>query len=333
MSATPQTSKTATADALQSAQRTIAIEQAAMSALGTALEGPLGGTLETVVALIADRVGRVIVTGMGKSGHVGQKITATFASTGTPAHFVHPAEAGHGDLGMISQDDVIVALSWSGETAELRPIIDYSRRFAVPLVAITSGAQSALAKASDHVLLLPKAEEACPHGLAPTSSTLLQLAIGDAVAIALLERHGFTAQDFGVFHPGGKLGANLKRLDDIMHIGDAMPLAPSGTPMRDALITMTACSFGCIGITDATGQLIGIITDGDLRRHADGDFLQSAVDAIMTPAPRSLPPETLLSAATKTMTEAKITSIFVTAESRQPLGIVHMHDLLRAGIA
>src|SRR6202021_2593907 len=209
--------------------------------------------------------GRVIVTGMGKSGHVARKIAATLASTGTPAFFVHPGEASHGDLGMITPDDVIMALSWSGETAELKDLIDYSRRFRIGLVAMTANAESTLGQAADVTLIMPPAREACPHNLAPTTSSLIQLALGDALAIALLESRGFTAIDFGVLHPGGRLGTILKFVRDLMHKGDAIPLALLGTCMSDAVVEMSAKGFGCVGITDANGLIVGIITDGDLR--------------------------------------------------------------------
>ncbi len=226
--------------------------------------------------LIRAAPGRVIVTGMGKSGHVGNKIASTFASTGTPAMFVHPAEASHGDLGMITKGDVILALSWSGETAELKNLTDYSRRHRIGLIAMTANANSTLGKTADVVLTLPQAREACPHNLAPTTSSLMQLALGDALAIALLESHGFTALDFGMLHPGGKLGTLLKTVSDFMHRGDAVPLSPLGTAMSDAILQMSAKGFGCVGITDAHGKLAGIITDGDLRRHMRNDLLERA---------------------------------------------------------
>src|SRR6187402_1197380 len=251
---------------IESALRTLDTEAGGIAALIAAIRGGLGGPPVAAVELIAKSKGRLIVTGMGKSGHVGRKIAATFASTGTPAYFVHPGEASHGDLGMITRDDVM-ALSWSGETVELKDLIDYSRRFKAGLIAVTADAESTLAKAADVVLLLPQAREACPHNLAPTTSSLMQLALGDALAVALLESRGFTAIDFGLLHPGGQLGAQLKFVRDIMHKGDAMPLARLGTRMGEAMLEISAKGFGCVCIVDGEGRLAGIITDGDLRRH------------------------------------------------------------------
>ncbi|MGB8400427.1 KpsF/GutQ family sugar-phosphate isomerase, partial [Bradyrhizobium sp.] len=273
-----------------------------------------------------------IVTGIGKSGHVGQKIAATFASTGTPAFFVHPSEASHGDLGMITREDLILALSWSGETVELKPIITFSRRFAVPLVSITSRADSALGSQSDVVLQLPRAKEACPHGLAPTTSTTMQLALGDCLAIALLEAKGFTAHDFKIFHPGGSLGANLKHVGDVMHKGAELPLAHESEPMAKAIVTMTAKSFGCLGIIDKKGRLTGVVTDGDLRRHMGPALLKASVGVIMTRNPKTIAPQMLASAALEMLNSSRITSLFV-VENGKPVGIIHVHDLLRAGIA
>jgi arabinose-5-phosphate isomerase len=318
--------------AVVSAARTIAIEGEGLAALAAALEGTLAAPFARAVSLLGRAQGRVIVTGIGKSGHVGQKVAATFASTGSPAFFVHPSEASHGDLGMIRREDAVLAISWSGETVELTNIITYSRRFAVPLVAITSRADSALAKAADVVLELPKAKEACPHGLAPTTSTTLQLAIGDALAIALLESRGFSAHDFKVFHPGGSLGAQLKLVGDIMHTGEALPLVGENTVMSEALVVMTTKSFGCLGIVDPKGKLVGMITDGDLRRHMRADLLTQQTQAIMTRKPNTLTPQTLASVALEQMNARKRTQMFVVARGR-PVGIVHVHDLLRAGVA
>jgi arabinose-5-phosphate isomerase len=281
---------------------------------------------------LAAAKGRVIVSGIGKSGHVGQKIAATFASTGTPAFFVHPSEASHGDLGMIRPDDVVLAISWSGETVELKNIITYSRRFAVPLISITSRGDSALGKASDTVLQLPRAKEACPHGLAPTTSTTMQLALGDALAIALLEAKGFTAHDFKVFHPGGSLGASLKYVGDVMHKGDLLPIVRDSDMMSDALLVMTAKSFGCLGIVDADGRLAGIITDGDLRRHMGESLLKARTVDIMTRTPKTVQPTMLAAEALEIINASRITALFVVERGR-PVGIVHVHDLLRAGLA
>ncbi|MCC2112858.1 MAG: KpsF/GutQ family sugar-phosphate isomerase, partial [Hyphomicrobiales bacterium] len=252
--------------------------------------------------------------------------------TGTPAFFVHPSEAGHGDLGMITRNDIVLALSWSGETAELRNIVDYSRRFSVGLIAMTSNDGSALAQSADVVLELPKAQEACPHGLAPTTSTVMQLALGDALAIALLECKGFTPRDFKVFHPGGQLGAYLKFVRDVMHVGDRLPLVPLGTPMTEAIVVMTNKGFGCAGVVDDNGRLRGIVTDGDLRRHLGADLLAHRVDDIMTVAPKTVGPETLVSEAIQIINTSSIMALLV-VDAEKPIGIVHIHDLLRAGVA
>jgi arabinose-5-phosphate isomerase len=299
------------------AMRTLQIEEQGLSALR---------------AMLAEARGRVIVTGIGKSGHIGQKVAATFASTGTRAFFVHPSEAAHGDLGMIARDDVILALSWSGETVELSGILNYSRRFNVGLIAMTSRQGSALGQAADVVLELPRAKEACPHGLAPTTSTTMQLALGDCLAIALLERKGFTAHDFRVFHPGGSLGAQLKHVSDLMHKGDEVPLVALATPMSEVIVAMTTKSFGCVGVVDDSGQLSGMITDGDLRRHMDDGLLARHAVDIMTRRPNTLSPGTLASAALEQINSLKRTQMFV-VENGRPVGIIHVHDLLRAGVA
>ncbi len=316
----------------ESALRTLDLEGEGLLALRSALEGALGDNLIRAVEALARAKGRVIVTGIGKSGHVGQKLAATFASTGTPAFFVHPSEASHGDLGMITPDDAIVALSWSGESVELGNILTYSRRFRVPLLAITSRSDSTLAKQSDVVLELPRAKEACPHGLAPTTSTTMQLALGDCLAVALMEHKGFSAHDFKMFHPGGSLGAALKFVADIMHTGDRLPLVNEDVPMTAALVTMTQKSFGCLGILDSKGRLAGVITDGDLRRHMDADLLAARTADIMTKEPKSVAPDTLASAALEMLNASRITALFV-VEKGKPVGIIHIHDLLRAGVA
>lgn len=315
-----------------SAIRTLELEERGLAALRALLGNGLGEAFEKAVTMLAGARGRVIVTGIGKSGHIGQKIAATFASTGTRAFFVHPTEAAHGDLGMIARDDVILALSWSGETAELSGILNYSRRFNVGMIAITSRKESALGKASDIVLELPRAKEACPHGLAPTTSTTMQLAVGDCLAIALLERKGFTAHDFRVFHPGGSLGAQLKHVSDLMHKDEALPLAELDTPMSEVIVTMTTKSFGCVGVVDGNGQLAGMITDGDLRRHMGDSLLARRASDIMTKRPNTLAPGTLASAALEQINSLKRTQMFVVDDGR-PIGIVHVHDLLRAGVA
>jgi arabinose-5-phosphate isomerase len=317
---------------ISSALRTLNANAEGIAALTAAMHGELGRSFMAAAELIRSAQGRLIVTGMGKSGHVGRKVAATFASTGTPAFFVHPGEASHGDLGMITADDLIMALSWSGETAELRNLIDYSRRFRIGLIAVTADGGSTLAKAADVALVLPQAREACPHNLAPTTSSLMQLALGDALALALLEARSFTAIDFGLLHPGGRLGALLKHAQDVMHGGQAVPLAPLGTRMSEAVVEMTAKGFGCIGITDGDGRLVGIITDGDLRRHMRADLLEARVEEVMTRAPKTVRPEQLVSEALELLNAMKITALFV-VDGGRPVGIVHFHDLLRAGAA
>ena len=258
----------------------------------------------------------MIVTGLGKSGHVARKIAATFASTGTPAFFVHAAEASHGDLGMITADDVIMALSWSGEQPEMKNLITYAKRFRIALIAMTADPDSTLGTAADVALTLPKAREACPHNLAPTTSSLMLLALGDALAIALLEGRGFTSVDFSVLHPGGKLGAMLKFIRDLMHAGDAVPLRPLGTPMSDALVEMTSKGFGCVGIVDARGHIVGIVTDGDLRRHMRPDLMTALVDDVMTKNPKTIGRDLLASEALEILNSSKITALIVT-DARQ----------------
>ena len=316
---------------LLSGLRTLEAEAGGIAALTAAMQDGLGPAFTAAVDMVRAARGRVIVTGMGKSGHVGNKIAATLSSTGTPAFFVHPAEASHGDLGMITRDDVIMALSWSGETVELKNLIDYSRRHRIGLIAVTVDPGSTLAKAADIVLTLPQAREACPHNLAPTTSSLMQLALGDALAIALLESRGFTALDFGALHPGGRLGAALKSVRDLMHSGAKIPLAPVGSAMSDALVEMTAKGFGCVGILDR-GALVGIITDGDLRRKMRPDLLETKVDAVMTRTPKTVRPDQLASEALEILNSSKITALFV-VEASAPIGIIHLHDLLRAGVA
>ena len=318
---------------LPPAIRTLRVETAGLIALEDALQRGMREAFEKACAIISGAEGRVIVTGMGKSGHVGAKIAATLASTGTPSFFVHPAEASHGDLGMITPDDVVLALSWSGETAELRSIVFYTRRFRVPFIAMTSRPDSTLARAADVALVMPRVDEACPHGLAPTTSTLVQLALGDALAIALLEARGFTADDFYNFHPGGSLGANLTHVRDVMHTGERLPLAPLGTLMNEALLLISQKGFGCLGIIDGRGKLVGIITDGDLRRHlTGGDILSRPVEDVMTRDPKTIGPGALVASALEILNSASITALLV-VEERQPVGIVHMHDLLRIGAA
>lgn len=318
-------------DHVASALRTLGCESEGLEAIREALENGLAAPFAEAVRVLKEARGRVIVTGIGKSGHVGQKVAATFASTGTPAFFVHPSEASHGDLGMITRDDVILAISWSGETVELKNIITYSRRFSVAMISITSRSDSALGTQSDVVLELPKAKEACPHGLAPTTSTTMQLAIGDCLAVALLEAKGFTAHDFKTFHPGGSLGAHLKYVADVMHGEQSLPLARENELMGDALVTMTAKSFGCLGIVDGKGKLVGVVTDGDLRRHMGEALLTARTGDIMTKKPKTIAPTMLASAALELLNASRITALFVVDKGR-PVGIVHVHDLLRAGV-
>ncbi|WFR94559.1 KpsF/GutQ family sugar-phosphate isomerase [Rhizobium tumorigenes] len=319
--------------AIQSAMRTIETERRGLEALERALADGLAEPFSRAVALIGDITGRVIVTGVGKSGHVGVKLAATLASTGTPAFFVHSAEANHGDLGMIAHDDVIIAMSWGGETAELKGILNYCRRFSVPLIAITSGATSSLGREADVVLLLPKEQEACPHGLAPTTSTLLQLAIGDALAVALMEARGFTASDFHVFHPGGKLGASLTHVADIMHTGERVPLVPQGTPLPQAISTLSKMRFGCVGVLDADGRLCGIVTDGDIARNLGRSLAELNVDDIMTADPKTVRATTFATGAMAVLNNNNISALLVVDEDRRPIGLVHFHDLLRIGVA
>jgi arabinose-5-phosphate isomerase len=319
-------------EAVTSALRTLDAEGSGITAIAAALQSDLGTAFAGAADLIRNAKGRLIVTGLGKSGHIGRKVAATFASTGTPAFFVHAAEAGHGDLGMITADDVIMALSWSGEQPEMKNLITYAKRFRIPLIAMTAERDSTLAKAADVALTLPRAREACPHNLAPTTSSLMMLALGDALAIALLEGRGFTSVDFSVLHPGGKLGAMLKFARDLMHSGDAVPLKPLGTQMSDALVEMSSKGFGCVGIVDARGSIVGIVTDGDLRRHMRPDLMTALVDDVMTNNPKTIPRDLLASEALEILNSSKITALIVT-DANRPVGIVHLHDILRAGVA
>ena len=316
---------------LDSARRVLRLESEALKSLANSLDGAFSRALDA----LGGATGRVVVTGMGKNSHVANKIAATLASTGTPAFFVHPAEASHGDLGMIQTGDAILALSNSGETAELADLVQYAKRHKIPLVSITGRATSTLAQASDIALILPAAEEACPMGLAPTTSTTATMALGDALAVALLQRRGFSADDFRVLHPGGRLGRRLLRVSDIMHGGAAVPTIGMAAGMSDALLVMTAKSFGCVGIVDDVGRLVGIITDGDLRRHMSPDLLDRRTGDVMTASPRTVTPQALASEAVHVMNSrprGPITSLFVVAGDR-PIGIIHIPDCLRAGVA
>lgn len=314
---------------LDTAKRVIRSEADALDTLADELDGRFREAIE----LLLNSKGRVIVTGIGKSGHIARKIAATMASTGTPAQFVHPAEASHGDLGMITSADVVLAISNSGEAPELANLVVYSRRFDIPLLGITSVASSSLGRECDVVLLLPKLGEACGTGVVPSISTTMTLALGDALAIALMEHRAFTPENFRDFHPGGKLGAQLSRVSDLMHSGADIPLVRLETPMSDALIEISQKSFGVVGVTDVAGNLVGIITDGDLRRHMDG-LLSFLAKDVMTASPITIEPGALAEKAVAMMQARKITSLFVLdAEgSHKPLGLIRIHDCLRVGL-
>jgi arabinose-5-phosphate isomerase len=322
-----------TADIRASALRTVATERAGLDTLHEALANGMGEPFAAAVSMIRAAGGRVIVSGMGKSGHVGRKIAATLASTGTPAHFVHPAEASHGDLGMVQPEDVVIALSWSGETAELAAIVGHTRRFRVGLIAITANADSALGREADVTLLLPKAQEACPNGLAPTTSTTMQMALGDALAVALLEARGFSRQDFFVYHPGGKLGAQLKTVASIMHRDAALPLCGLDTAIVDVVALISEKGFGCAIVVDADGILAGVVTDGDLRRKLLRAGPGQRARDVMTPNPRRIAPDALAGEALEMVNRLRITALIVADGGDRPVGLVHVHDLLSLGVA
>ncbi|NCM96039.1 MAG: KpsF/GutQ family sugar-phosphate isomerase [Rhodobacterales bacterium] len=317
-----------TTDFLATGRRVIAREAAALTLLADALGPGFGAAVELILAAR----GRVIVSGMGKSGHIARKIAATFASTGTPAQFVHPAEASHGDLGMVMRGDVALLLSNSGETPELADLIAHTRRFDIALIGVAGREGSTLLRQADVAILLPPAAEACDQGIVPTTSTTMTLALGDALAIALMEHRHFTPDQFRVFHPGGKLGARLLTVRDLMH--SELPLVPGPTPMREALLSMSRQGFGVVGVTDDAGALAGVVTDGDLRRHMDGLLTLTAAQ-VMTPSPRTIGPDALAQKAVAVMNERKITALFVVdpAGSRAAVGLIHIHDCLRAGVA
>lgn len=317
-----------TATDLAVARRVLDAESQGLAALSASL----GEEFIRALGIMADAKGRIVVSGMGKSGHIARKIAATLSSTGTPALFVHPAEASHGDLGMITRDDVIFALSNSGETSELADLVAYAKRFSIPLIAITGKRESSLADNADAALVYPAAPEACPMGLAPTTSTTVMLGLGDAIAVALLERKGFSSDDFQVLHPGGKLGRLLLKVSDIMHAGDEVPLVAPEMPMKEALLVMTAKRFGCLGVIDAEHRLMGVITDGDLRRHMGSDVLNRTAGDTMTAGGKTITPATLASEALAIMNDRAITNLFVVKDGR-PVGILHIHDCLRAGVA
>jgi len=322
----------ANAGDLAAARRVLTAASGALNALAETLDGDF----TRAIGLMLAAKGRIIVSGMGKSGHVARKIAATLSSTGTPAYFVHPAEASHGDMGAITRQDVLLLLSWGGETAELSDLITYAKRHRIPIIAIGANPDSTLIKAADVKLLLPRAPEACPMGLAPTTSTTMMLALGDALAVALMERKGFSADQYRDLHPGGSLGRALIRVSDLMHSGADMPLARETTGMRDVLLTMVSGRIGCAGIVDGAGALIGIVTDGDIRRHtlddAGGIENRKAAD-VMTANPKIARPDQLAAEALALMTEMKITQLFVIRPDRTPVGVIHIHDCLRAGLA
>jgi arabinose-5-phosphate isomerase len=329
--ASPSFSETAPASpALLAGRRVLRAEAEALSVLAEILDERFDRMVDGLLAA----EGRVVVTGMGKSGHVARKIAATFASTGTPSLYVHPGEASHGDLGMITTDDVVLALSNSGETPELADIVAYTRRFSIPLLAIVGRSSSSLTETADLALVLPSRPEACPMGLAPTTSTTMAMALGDALAVALLERRGFGANDFGLLHPGGKLGKLLVRVEQLMHRGDGLPLVGLEASMSEVLLEMTAKRLGCVGVLNGKGGLVGIITDGDLRRHMSSDLLERRAVEVMTPAPKTIRPQALAAEALAMMNQAQrpFTVIFA-VENQRPVGALHMHDCLRAGIA
>ncbi|HTT97881.1 MAG TPA: KpsF/GutQ family sugar-phosphate isomerase [Rhizomicrobium sp.] len=324
-----------------SVPRTNSDAKAAQRVFDTAIEAvqslsaALSGDFSRAVDILLSVKGRVVVSGMGKSGHIGRKIAATLASTGTPAQFIHPAEASHGDLGMLTRDDALLMLSWRGETAELSDLITYAKRFRIPLIGLASNAESTLLQASDVALVLPSVREACPMGLAPTTSTTLMLVLGDALAVALMERRGFSADQYRDFHPGGSLGRALIRVSDLMHTGSEIPLVTDKTPMQRVLIAIAEHRFGCVGVVDTKGALLGIITDGDLRRHMGRDILDRKAADVMTRSPKVADPDDLAAQALALMNEKKITQLFVLDQknrSKRPVGILHIHDCLRAGL-
>lgn len=310
-------------NALESAQRVLATEIEGLRHLSNALDEMFVQAID----LIQQINGRVIVTGMGKSGHIAHKVAATLASTGTPAQYVHPAEASHGDLGMITGDDAVIAMSNSGETSELSDLVAYVKLKRIPLISVTGRSTSALAKAADVLISIPESPEACPLSLAPTTSTTMMLALGDAIAVAMLERRGFSPDDFHMLHPGGQLGTRLLKAIDIMRVGEEIPLVRLDTPMTNTIIEMTAKQLGCVGVLSPNGQLMGIITDGDLRRHMDDDILAMTSEEVMTPNPKSITKEILVAQVLALMNDNKITSFFVVTDGK-PEGIVHIHDVL-----
>jgi len=314
---------------LAAARRVLGLAAQALASLSDGLDGAFSGAVDAILAA----KGRVIVSGMGKSGHVGRKVAATLSSTGTPAYFVHPAEASHGDMGAITSDDVLLLLSKGGETEELANLLTYAKRFHIPMIAIAAKGDSSLARAADVALLLPDAPESCAIGMAPTTSTTMMVALGDALAVALMERRGFDAERYRDFHPGGSLGRALVRVSDLMHQGDEIPLGREETSMQDVLLTMASGRLGCVGIVDAAGLLVGIVTDGDVRRHAGQGVDGRKAGEVMTRDPKVAAPDQLAAEALGLMTEKKITQLFVIRPDRTPVGVIHIHDCLRAGLA
>ena len=309
-----------------------AVSRAGIDKVVASLEGPLGDAVLEAIEMIAGQRGRVILTGVGKSAHIGAKAAATLASTGTPALFIHATEASHGDLGMITGDDCVLALSWSGETRELSDVVYHARRLSIPLIALTSRRDSTLSRNATSIVLLEKVEEACPLGLAPTTSALMQMMVCDTIAIGLLVRRGFSEHDFHHFHPGGTLGASLTLVRETMHTGDELPLVPSGTPLINAITVMSEKTFGLAIITDTDDRLVGVVSDGDLRRHAHVDTGRALVDDIMTVGGLTIKPDSLLASALKTIQDNRISALVV-EEDGKPVGVIHVLDLLRVGAA
>ena len=313
----------------ESAKRTIASEIETIKELEKSLSAE---ALTKTLDFMQNSKGRIIITGMGKSGHIGKKIAASLASTGTPSFFVHPAEASHGDLGMITEDDVVIAISNSGESRELIDILNYCKRFGITLIAITKNPKSSLGKAGDVVLELPNNGEACPLGLAPTNSTTATLVLGDILTIGMIERKGFSKSDFNDRHPGGKLGSILKRVSDLMHTGDEMPILEENSNMQAVLLEMTSKRLGCVGFINQQGELTGMLTDGDLRRCLTPTILEKKANEVMTRNPKTISPEAMTAEALKIMHDKKITNLFV-LEDKKPIGVIHIHDLLNNGVA
>ncbi len=313
---------------IQQGKKTLEIEIAGLQKLCDQLDD----SFSKAVDLLYKLRGRVIITGMGKSGHVGRKMSATFASTGAPSFFVHPGEASHGDLGMVTEEDIVIALSNSGETKELSDVLAYCKRFSIPLIGITSNASSTLGQQSDILIVLADAQEACPNGQAPTTSTTMTIAMGDALAVALMKRKGWKNTDFKTYHPGGKLGQMLLKVSDLMHKGEALPIISETATMKDALLIMSEKNFGRTSVVNAQGELVGFISDGDLRRHMSDNLLEKTVNQVMNRNPKSVVPDILAAQALAIMNQESITDLMV-VEHKKPVGILRLHDIMRAGIA